>query len=198
MQTENFLKDVSIEILTDVDNPLLGARGTAQVFSSQKGASETQVSEIENALTHYSTLLGKRSDGKNAAVSLGAGAAGGLGFSLIRLGAHRSAGIERVIGILGLKQAIAKADLVITGEGKFDWQSLDGKAVTGVAKTALSLGKATIVLAGQVEIGRRDWQSIGVSGAFAMEEFVGLDRAFSDSKEVLSQLAERVARTWNR
>ncbi len=198
LPVENFLRDTSIEILTDVDNPLLGARGTAQVFAGQKGASEKQIIDIENSLSHFSQLLGKRSDGKNAAFALGAGSAGGIGFSLIRIGANRSAGIERVIGILGLKHAIANADLVITGEGKFDWQSLDGKAVTGVARTALNLGKPVIVLAGQVEIGRRDWQTIGVSGAFALDEFVGVEKAFSDASSALSQLAERVARTWNR
>lgn len=192
------LNEVTIEILTDVDNPLLGARGTAQVFATQKGASDKQILEIESALTHFSKLLGKREDGKNPAVALGAGAAGGIGFGLIRLGASRSAGIDRVMNILGLKQAIEKADLVITGEGKFDWQSLDGKAVTGVARMAMNLGKPTIVLAGQVEIGRRDWQTIGVNGAFALAEFAGLERAMSDPAQVLSELAQRVARTWNR
>ncbi len=195
---EKFLTGVTIEILTDVDNPLLGVRGTAIIFAPQKGATQLQVKEIELSLMHFSQLVGKREDGKNPAVALGAGAAGGLGFALMRIGATRSEGIERVIQILGLKDAISKADLVITGEGKFDWQSLDGKAVTGVAKTALNLGKAVIVLAGQVEIGRRDWQTIGLSGAFSMEEFRGLDQALAQPIETLAQLSERVARTWNR
>lgn len=197
-RVEELLSDVTIEILTDVDNPLLGVRGAAKTFSAQKGASELQIEEIESSLTCFATLLGKRSDGKNAAVALGAGAAGGVGFGLIRVGAVRSAGIERVIEILGLKSAIANSDLVITGEGKFDWQSLDGKVVAGVAKTALNLGKATLVMAGQVELGRRDWQTIGVAGAFSMAEFSGLALAMSEPIETLAGLSERVARTWNR
>lgn len=197
-QVEKLLSDVTIEILTDVDNPLLGARGVAKTFSAQKGANEMQIEVIESFLTRFATLIGTRSDGKNAAVALGAGAAGGVGFGLLRVGATRSAGIERVIAILGLKSAIANSDLVITGEGKFDWQSLDGKVVTGVAKTALNLGKATIVIAGQVELGRRDWQTIGVAGAFSMTEFSGLALATSEPAKTLARLSERVARTWNR
>lgn len=195
---EELVKDVAIEILTDVDNPLLGTRGTAKTFAPQKGADDIQVEKIEDSLTHFANLLGKRLDNKNAAVALGAGAAGGIGFSLIRIGATRSPGIERVIEILGLKREIAKADLVITGEGKFDWQSLDGKVITGVARAAMSLGKATIVIAGQVEIGRRDWQSIGVANAFSAEEFVGLANSLTEPFQSLSKLSERVARTWNR
>jgi glycerate kinase len=104
----------------------------------------------------------------------------------------------RVMEILRIPNIISKSDLVITGEGKFDWQSLDGKAVTGLAKTAMSFGVPTIVLAGQVEIGRREWQSIGVASAFSLEEFCGLESALSQPKESLALLAERVARTWNR
>lgn len=197
-EVEKLLQEVSIEILSDVDNPLLGGRGAATVFAPQKGASDSQVKLVEESLTHFANLIGKRPDGKNSAVALGAGAAGGAGFALIRIGASRSSGIERVIEILGLKREISKADLVITGEGKFDWQSLDGKAITGVAKAALNLGKATIVLSGQVEIGRREWQSIGVAGAFSAEEFAGLEKALNEPSKVLSDLSERVARTWNR
>jgi glycerate kinase len=197
-RVEDLLSNITIEVLTDVENPFLGARGAAKVFSLQKGATEKQIQEIEDSLTHFAQLIGKRKDGKNPAVALGAGAAGGLGFALIRIGAVRSAGIERIISILGLKKAIEQADLVITGEGKFDWQSLDGKAVTGISRTAMSLGKATVVMAGQVEIGRRDWQTIGVSGAFSMADFSSLAESFEDPSGTLKRLSARVARTWNR
>lgn len=194
----SLLTGISIEILTDVENPLLGARGSAKVYAPQKGADESQVLFIEESLTHLAALLGKRGDGKNAAVALGAGAAGGIGFALIHLGATRSSGVMRVMEILKIPNIISKCDLVITGEGKFDWQSLDGKAVTGLAKTALSFGVPTIVLAGQVEIGRREWQSIGVASAFSLEDFCGLETALNMPRESLASLTERVARTWNR
>ncbi|MEN9693359.1 MAG: hypothetical protein RLZZ330_1003 [Actinomycetota bacterium] len=197
-QASSLLAGISIEILTDVENPLLGARGAAKVFAPQKGADELEVEFIEESLTHLASVLGKRQDGKTAAVALGAGAAGGIGFALIHLGATRSSGVMRVMEILRIPNIISKSDLVITGEGKFDWQSLDGKAVTGLAKTAMSFGVPTIVLAGQVEIGRREWQSIGVASAFSLEEFCGLESALSQPKESLALLAERVARTWNR
>lgn len=195
---ETFFAEVSVEILTDVNNPLLGSRGTAHIFAEQKGATENQIEQIENALTHFVSVIGKRKDGKNAAVALGAGAAGGIGFSLIHMGATRSAGIERVMEILNVKEQIAKADLVVTGEGKFDWQSLDGKVVSGVARAAMNKGKPTIVMAGQVEIGRRDWQTIGVAAAFSCQEFASLETSMAQTGEVLANLSERVARTWNR
>lgn len=192
------LQDVSIEILTDVENPLLGERGAAKIFSPQKGADESQVMFIEDSLAHLSSVLGKREDGKNAAVALGAGAAGGIGFALIHLGATRSSGVMRVMEILKVPNAISRSDLVITGEGKFDWQSLDGKAITGLSKTAMSFGIPVLVLAGQVEIGRREWQSIGVASAFSLEDFCGLETAINEPYISLAALSERVARTWNR
>ena len=192
------LENVSIEILTDVENPLLGARGAARVFSPQKGADDSQVEMIEESLGHLSNLLGKKEDGKNAAVALGAGAAGGIGFALIHLGATRSSGVSRVMEILRIPRAMSRSDLVITGEGKFDWQSLDGKAITGLAKVAMASGIPVLVLSGQVEIGRREWQSIGVASAFSLEDFCGLERAFNEPYASLASLTERVARTWNR
>ena len=102
---------------------------------------------------------------------------------------------------LGFDELVAAADLVVTGEGSFDWQSLRGKVVAGVAETALAHGRACVVLAGRVEVGRREYAATGVSGAFAVVDDLrgrGVPEAdaFVRPAEHLAALAERAARTW--
>jgi glycerate kinase len=147
-------------------------------------------------MQHIANILGRRPDGKDPAVALGAGAAGGLGYGLLVLGATRSAGITRIMQASGFSEHLEWADLVITGEGSFDWQSLRGKVVTGVAMAALNLGKPVVVMAGQVSIGRREWTTIGVSGAYAMVDIIEEELCFSDPSGALATTAARVARTW--
>ena len=194
----DLLRGVTIEVATDVDNPLLGLRGATNTFGPQKGANTDLVMQLEGSLQHFADVLGRRPDGKSAAVALGAGAAGGLGFALLHVGAIRSAGIDRIMEFSGLNAALKTADLVITGEGSFDWQSLSGKVVTGVARAALDLGVAVVVVAGQVDLGRREWQSIGVHGVYSLVDMVGETEAFANAASALSDALERVARTWGR
>lgn len=190
------LGEVTLEIATDVDNPLLGSRGATNEYAPQKGADIDLVMKLEGSLVHIANLVGRRADGKDPAVALGAGAAGGLGFGLLSIGASRSAGISRIMEASGFSELLDWADLVVTGEGCFDWQSLRGKVVTGVSRAALNLGKPVVVLAGQVAIGRREWTTIGVSGAYAMVDFVEESVSFSEPEVSLTQTAARVARTW--
>jgi glycerate kinase len=194
----DLLRGVTIEVATDVDNPLLGLRGATNTFGPQKGASNEVVMQLEGSLQHFSDVIGRRADGKSAAVALGAGAAGGLGFALMHVGAIRTAGIDRIMEFSGLNSAVKSADLVVTGEGSFDWQSLSGKVVTGVARAALELGVTVVVVAGQVDLGRREWQSIGVHGVYSLVEMVGETEAFSNASLALSDALARVARTWGR
>lgn len=190
------LGEVSLEIATDVDNPLLGSRGATNEYAPQKGADIDLVMKLEGSLVHIANVIGRRPDGKDPAVALGAGAAGGLGFGLLSIGAFRSAGISRIMEASGFSQLLEWADLVVTGEGCFDWQSLRGKVVTGVSRAALNLGKPVVVLAGQVSIGRREWTTIGVSGAYAMVDFVDESLSFAQPESSLALTAARVARTW--
>ena len=192
------LAGISVSVATDVDVPLLGLRGATNGFGPQKGATEEQVMALEGALTHLSTLLGRRSDGKDPAVALGAGAGGGLAFGLMHVGATRVPGLTTVQSAIGLEQRIATSDVVLTGEGTFDWSSLRGKVVSGVAGMAQSRGIPTVVLAGQVMVGRREFGAIGVESAYSMTELAGLDQATANSAAVLADLAERVAKTWSR
>ncbi len=183
---------VELEVATDVDVPLLGARGAARGFSPQKGATPAQVELLESALSHWAALLGRTEGGRSAAVALGAGAGGGLGAALIRLGARRLPGIETVLAAGGVRAALSSVDLVITGEGSFDWQSLRGKVVSGVAAQALAHGVPVVVLAGRVEVTRREWIAAGVAAAFAAGPAEGEEPALA-----LARVAERVAGTWS-
>jgi glycerate kinase len=189
---------VEIVVVTDVDNPLLGARGATATYAPQKGASQELVMRLEVSLRDFTQLVGKRSDGKDAAVALGAGSGGGLGYGLIHLGAVRQSGIEYVMQAVGFDQQIAESDIVITGEGCLDDQSLHGKVVAGVAAAVSAVGKPCIVLAGEVRLGKRECASAGIDAAYSMKELFGADAAISEPAQTLQAMASRVAKTWGR
>lgn len=187
------LAGVTLEVATDVDVPLLGPRGAARGFAAQKGASPEQVEALEQALTHWASLLGRSADGRSAAVALGAGAGGGIGAALLRIGARRVPGIATVLAAAGIDDLLAEVDLVVTGEGAFDWQSLRGKAVAGVATAALGRAVPTLVLAGRIEVGRREWIAAGIAAAFPAAAEPG-----EGAGEGVSRAAARAAGTWSR
>jgi glycerate kinase len=197
------LAGVRLVAATDVDSPLLGARGATAGFGPQKGAMPEQVLALEGALATYAQAVGRRPDGKDPAAALGAGAAGGLGYALIALGASRAAGIGAVMDAVGLRRRVGESDLVVTGEGCFDWQSLRGKVVAGVAALALERALPCLVLAGRVEVGRREYAPTGVCASYAVVDDVvsrgGVAAdALIDPADRLADLAERTARTWSR
>ena len=193
--------EVELVIASDVDNPLLGLRGATNGYSRQKGADDVAVMELEGALECVVTAVGRRADGKDPSVALGAGAGGGLGYGLMCLNATRVPGIATVLETIGLDALIAESDVVVTGEGSFDWQSLRGKVVSGVAAAALEQGRPCVVLAGQVQVGRREFAASGVTAAFSVVDHLtdrGLDprQAFDDAPGSLAALASRAAQTW--
>ncbi len=197
-EAQSRVEGIDIVIASDVDNPLLGLRGATAMFSRQKGADDFAVMQLEGALEKFAAACGRRSDGKDPAVALGAGAGGGLGYGLMMLGAKRVAGIDTVIDAVNLDAAIAEHDLVITGEGCLDDQSLHGKVVVGVATHSASAGKPCIAIAGEVRLGKRECASVGLDSAYSMSELVSRERSLSDAAEVLSEVTQRVARTWGR
>ena len=154
------LSRVQIEIAGDVRNPLLGPRGAAAVFAPQKGADLEQVRRIEAALTRMAGALDVMAGVHGAippgrptswvATTPGAGAAGGLGAALLALGARIRPGVELVAEAVDLAGAIRSADLVLTGEGRLDRQTLDGKVAAGVCRIAAGAGVPVVVLAGTV------------------------------------------------
>src|SRR5690606_9451277 len=126
-----------------------------------------------------------------------AGAAGGLGFALLLLGGTRVPGIGLVVEALGLAERARTADLVITGEGAFDFSSRGGKVPAGVAAVAAEALRPCIALAGQVLVGQREMRALGMDAAYSLVDAVGEERAFADAAGALSELAARVARTWS-
>ena len=192
------ISGIELIVASDVDNPLLGLRGATAVFGPQKGADDFAVMELEGALENFSALCGRRSDGKDPAVALGAGAAGGLGYGLILLGGTRVAGIETVLEIVKLDDEINKADLVVTGEGCLDDQSLHGKVIAGVASHAAALGKPCVALAGEVRLGKRECATAGIDSAYSMSEFAGRERSMAKPAEVLAEVSARMSQTWGR
>lgn len=199
------VEGVTIVAATDVDNPLLGLRGASRNYGEQKGASLAECMELDAGLEHFARLVGRRPDGKDPAVAVGAGAAGGLGYALLQLGGERVPGIRTVMDILDLPREIAEADLVVTGEGSFDHQSLRGKVVSGIAAIALREAEPCVVVAGQVTVGRRDYTGIGVAAAYSVaamlgggDDAAGLARSMAQPAASLADAAERVASTWSR
>lgn len=137
-----------IRVACDVENPLCGTNGASFVYGPQKGASAKQVSQLDEILRKMADLSGKA----DCATSPGAGAAGGLGFGLMAFaGAELRSGFSLVADALDLQTRIRSADLIITGEGSLDAQSLNGKGPLGVAQLAKKMGKKCVGFAGRIE-----------------------------------------------
>lgn len=173
---------------TDVDNPLLGPVGAAAMFGPQKGADAAAVARLEQRLREQAA-------GRPEAGWPGAGAAGGLGFALLTLGARRVSGAALVGERLDLPARVTAADLVVTGEGAYDASSLRGKVTAYVARLAMEAGVPCVVLAGRVEVGRRQAAAHGVTEAWDLTAHAG-PAALTDAAGSLASLARRVARQW--
>jgi glycerate 2-kinase len=193
------LRAVRLVAASDVDNPLLGLYGASAVFGPQKGASQADVLLLDAALERFAGVLEEGLEGcpPELAALPGAGAAGGLGAAILALGGSRESGLELVRRITGLDRAIDGADLVITGEGSFDHQSLRGKVVSGVAGAAREHGVPCVVLAGRIDVGRRDAAAAGVTEARSLVDLVGEAEAMDRPADGLRSLATRLARQWH-
>ena len=157
-------------LAADVDNPLLGPRGAAAVFGPQKGASPADVDLLERALTRFADVLAATT-GVDARDAPGAGAAGGTGLVALGLfAADRRPGIEVVLEFAGWDHRTAGADLVITGEGSFDEQSLGGKTPVGIATAAARTGVPVVVLSGRRDLPEERWRAAGFADARALTD----------------------------
>ncbi|MDI1466167.1 glycerate kinase [Catellatospora sp. KI3] len=193
----------AIELIaaTDVDNPLTGLHGASAVYGPQKGATPADVTLLDAALAQWAQVLGRDLPGCPAGLAdlPGAGAAGGLGAALLALGGRVASGIDLVRELTGLDEVIEEADLLITGEGSFDHQSLRGKAISGLAGAARDLGIPCVVLAGRVTTGRREQGVAGVTEAYALVDHFGdVATALAEPARGLRELAARLARQWSR
>ena len=176
----------------DVDNPLLGAKGATRVYGSQKGASTDDLDFLENALEHLAAIVA-RDLGCDFRAVPGAGAAGGLGFGLMSFcGAEIRSGFDLVAEFLRLEEAIAASDLVITGEGKIDVQTLHGKGPAGVAALARKHGKPVIAFAGVNDLA----EDSGVfEGVYAIAKpGISIEESMKNAANLLESAAHNVAK----
>ena len=166
-QLDSRIKRTKFIVAADVDNPLLGKRGAARVYAAQKGAPPNMVGELEKYLTNFARVI-EKDLGVEVANLPGAGAAGGLGAGLVAfLNARIKPGVDLVIKAWGLKEKMENADLVFTGEGSIDRQTLYGKVPFGVAKIAKKHGVPVIAIAGNVEDGADILLKYGVEAIFS-------------------------------
>ena len=188
--SSNSLKDIRFRLLTDVTNPLLGANGTAHTYANQKGASSIQVKILEENMTYLNRVLTRITSIDNSLLS-GTGAAGGIPIGILAfLDCDIVAGFEFFDSISGISKEIADSQLVITGEGRFDSQSLEGKVVGNVLDLANKYEKQVLILCGKVMDDVQGNSNVIIRGVNAKEK--PTDSAVA-AKE-LSSLAEEVYR----
>jgi glycerate kinase len=190
---------VRLVAASDVEVPLLGMFGATRTFGPQKGLDDADVVEVDGLLDAFVVAVcGATPAERRVADAPGAGAAGGLGFALLVLGAERRAGVQVVAEAVGLDAACAAVDLVVSGEGSYDHTSRSGKVVHGVAQVAARHARPCVAIAGRVTVGSREMRAMGVESAYALADLVGEERSFADPAGALADVAERVARTWSR
>jgi len=191
------LAEVRFDIAADVTNPLCGPHGASVIFGPQKGASPEQVLQLDSALGHFAAKCAQAL-GKDVRDEPGSGAAGGLGFAAKAfLCAQFQAGVDVVAELVGLAQAMQGADLVITGEGRFDAQTLRGKTPFGVARIARQNGVPVIVIAGTLGEGYQALYEHGIDAAFALASGpMTLEQACAEAPRLLQDRARDIARVW--
>nr|WP_296072807.1 glycerate kinase [uncultured Actinoplanes sp.] len=193
------LRQVRLVAATDVDSPLTGLYGASKVYGPQKGAGEEDVYRLDAALEVFAGVLEKAFGVTGLRQEPGGGAAGGIGAALIALGGRVVSGIGLVTGLIGLEQELDAADLVITGEGSFDHQSLRGKVVAGIAGGARDRGLPCLVVCGRNETGYREAASAGVTETYSLTEHFGsTEEAMARPAEGLRELGARIAGQWSR
>jgi glycerate kinase len=180
------LHNVSFALASDVENPLLGSNGASRVFSPQKGADSAQVEILEESLTHFASLVSGGFETKT-----GSGAAGGFGFMAYAfLGASAESGIDLILDLVLFDEKIAEADYVITGEGRFDSQSVQGKAPWGIMLRAQKLSIPTFLVCGSADTqqGSRFKEILTLS---SLE--LNIDKCISNPAPLVTQLGVQIA-----
>ena len=195
-QLDERLRQTTIRVACDVNNPLCGPEGAAAVYSPQKGATPEQVKRLDAGLKHLAELMHADAD------TPGFGSAGGLGFGMAAfLGASLEPGAEMILDVLDFSRRCLDADLVLTGEGQLDGQSMQGKAVTTIARLAHEQKKPTVALVGSIGEGAEvcfDRKQGGylTSGRSIINKPLTLEQAVAEAESLLAQAAEQVVRLW--
>ncbi|WP_338900207.1 glycerate kinase [Streptomyces sp. TG1A-60] len=188
---------VDFVLASDVDNPLTGPKGAPAVYGPQKGASAEDVAVLDAALAHYAGVL-EGAIGRRAAEHAGApgaGAAGGIGYGALILGARFRPGIEVMLDVLGFSAALSRATLVITGEGSLDEQTLHGKAPAGVAAAARAAGKEVVAVCGRLALPPKALGRAGIRRVYPLTDVEpDVGRCIAEPGPILEAVAERIGR----
>ncbi len=186
------LQNVKMTLLCDVTNPLHGSDGAAYVYAKQKGADEAQIVYLDNGLKHFGNVLQKQTGIPVAQLS-GSGAAGGIGAGLVALfGAKLKSGFDTIAALTGLEEQIRAADWVISGEGKLDRQSLQGKVVDGLAKLCKQHDKPLTLFVGKNELREQDIADLGIKQVYAiLAAAKDMEDAMSNGATYLEKMAAR-------
>ncbi|WP_270978087.1 glycerate kinase [Streptococcus agalactiae] len=189
------LKECDFKIACDVTNPLCGAQGCSSIFGPQKGADEDMITKMDTWLSNYATLATSVSEKADATIE-GTGAAGGLGFAFLAFtNATLEPGIDIILSEINIEKAISEADLVVTGEGRLDGQTVMGKAPIGVAKLAKKYGKKVVAFSGSVTEDAILCNQHGIDAFFpivrrliSLDEAMSKEVAYKNMKETATQV----------
>ena len=200
-------RGVELVLATAAVLPLLGFHGASAVEAEERGASKEDAQALEAAFGHWVDVVARvlpqprdllGGGARRIDREPGAGAAGGIGHALLLLGARRVDGARLVAERVGLPALLSDADLVVTGEGTYDWRSLRDSATAAVSELAMAAGIPAVALAGQVRVGRREAMTAGLSGAYAVcDRAEDVPAALADPVGTLEARAARVAATWS-
>jgi glycerate kinase len=190
------VRESHFQVACDVDNPLLGPNGATAVYASQKGASAQQLVELEDAMTRWALLVGTAT-GRDDGDVPGVGAAGGTAFGAVSvLGATIRSGIDTVLDLIDFRSKLADADLVITGEGSLDVQSLRGKAPIGVAVAAGQAGVDVVAVAGRRTLSDGQLRSAGIRMTYTLAELEpDVHESIANAAELLRRIGRTIAET---
>jgi glycerate kinase len=188
------VRDARFVFARDVDNPLLGPDGAAAVYGPQKGADAGQVAQLDAALAHWAALLAATT-GRDVTADRGAGAAGGAVCGLAALlEVEQRSGVELVLELTGFAEAVAGADLVVTGEGRLDHQSLHGKAPMGVTAAARAAGAEVVAVAGECTLSDDELAAAGISAVHTLVALApNVDIAIRDAGPLLRRIGAAIA-----
>lgn len=191
------IQNAKFTILSDVSNPLLGPNGATRVFARQKGADSSAIERLEAGMSNFAEVI-KQTHPDVDFETPGYGAAGGLGMALsVFLGAQIRSGIEALLETVDFDAVIADADLVVTGEGQLDGQSLQGKVVSGIAAHAQRSGVPVVAICGKVELGEGQLQELGLAHVIEAGAGQPVEQAMANAEEnyrlAARELFERLA-----
>lgn len=197
MDLKNFNKEIlecNIRVACDVDNPLCGINGATNVFGYQKGIKEEDIEKLDDALKRYSNVI-EKVFGLDVKDIPGAGAAGGTGAALLALGANLERGVDIVINETHLEDHIKNSDIVITGEGRIDFQTKFGKTIYGVAQVSKKYNIPVIAICGSIGEEYQELYECGISSVFSIiNKPMELKESIKSSKELLIDISERIIR----